>query len=78
MTPRQIQLHNHCQCSIRWNLFKGRNEPTPGLFCKRHNTWIQWLKDHEALALIDSGVQEEIYMPKKRFKPKTRDLLLRD
>jgi hypothetical protein len=73
MTPKQIRLHDRCQCSIRWKLFQGKLEPTPALFCKEHNAWIQWLKDHEALALIDSGLEEEIYIKPTRPKRKTRD-----
>jgi len=68
MTPKQIQLHNHCECSIRWKLFQGRTDPTPGLFCKQHNKWIQWLKDHEAFMLLDSGIAEEIYVPIVKVK----------
>ena len=76
MTPKNIQLHNHCECAIRWRLFRGHLDPTPGLFCVKHDAFIDWLTKEMAYLLIDSGVREEIYKPRvKSKKPKQLNVI---
>lgn len=70
MKQKNIELHNKCQCEIRWRMFKGKHKPTAGLFCKFHDVFLDWLKDEDANLLIDSGITESAYLERK--KPKTK------
>ena len=61
--------HNRCEISIRWKLFKTRTDPTPGLFCRCHGVFLDWLNDSVALDLIDNHkvpVEPWIELKKKK------------
>ena len=65
------EIHSNCEMSIRWKLFKNKTSPTPGLFCRCHNSFLDWLPESVAFDLIDNHkVIEEIYTsrPKKKKK----------
>ena len=65
--------HNRCEMSIRWKLFKTRPTPTPGLFCRCHGVFLDWLKDEVAFDLIDNHKipVEEWSEAKKKADPTT-------
>ena len=65
--------HNRCEISIRWKLFKTRTDPTPGLFCRCHGVFLDWLNDQVALDLIDNHrVPVETWIEvKKTASPQT-------
>lgn len=66
--------HKNCPVVIRYKMFGKTGIATPGLFCKCHDVFLDWLPREVASELIDSGqVQEEPYLrrPKKKNKPKT-------
>lgn len=66
------QEHQNCELSIRWKLFKNKIYPTPGLFCKCHDTFLDWLPQDIAFDLIDNHkMEEERWVDrKKKTKPK--------
>jgi hypothetical protein len=68
MRQTDIEKHNNCQCDIRWRIFSGRTEPVPGLFCRNHDAFLEWLTTKDALALIESGIQETPYIMRKKTK----------
>jgi hypothetical protein len=68
MIEKQSIKHNNCPVAIRWKMFRGKEIPTPGLYCSCHNTWLEWLSYRTACELIDSGVQEQPYMKKQKVK----------
>lgn len=68
MKQKNIELHNKCQCEIRWRMFKNKNEPTPGLFCKFHDVFLDWLSIEDATLLIDNGINEAPYLERKKPK----------
>lgn len=70
MKQKNIELHNRCQCEIRWRMFKGKDKPTAGLFCKFHDVFLDWLRDEDATLLIDSGIRESAYLERKKPKRK--------
>ena len=68
MKNKNIDLHNKCQCEIRWRQFKGKTEFTPGLFCSNHNVFLDWLSLVDANLLIDNGIKEAPYLDRKKPK----------
>lgn len=73
MRQKDIEKHDNCQCDIRWRIFSGQSEPVPGLFCRNHDAFLQWLTVTDAYALIDTGVQETPYIARtKKKKPKQK------
>ena len=50
--------HNNCPVSIRYWTCKNRYEK-PALFCKRHNSFIEWITDETANILIADGIPVE-------------------
>lgn len=70
MKQKNIELHNKCQCEIRWKQFKGKATPTAGLFCKFHDVFLDWLNDSIATELIESGISEGPYLIRKKPKRK--------
>jgi hypothetical protein len=70
MKLKNIELHNKCQCEIRWRMFKGKDKPTAGLFCKFHDVFLDWLSDDIATELINSGISEGPYLIRKKPKRK--------
>ena len=70
MKQKNIELHSLCQCEIRWRMFKGKDKPTAGLFCKFHDVFLDWLRDEDATLLIDSGIRESAYLERKKPKRK--------
>jgi hypothetical protein len=73
MKWQNIEKHNNCQCDIRYRKFSGRQEPVPGLFCRNHGTFLDWLSQSDADILISSGVQiAEYKIKKKTKKPKVK------
>jgi hypothetical protein len=68
MKQKNIDLHNCCHCEIRWRMFKGKSDPTPGLFCRNHDIFLDWLKTEDANLLIDNGIQESPYLERKKSK----------
>lgn len=72
MKLKNIDLHNQCQCEIRWKQFKNKNEPTPGLFCSFHDVFLDWLRYEDAIVLIDNGTKESPYLERKKPKKKAK------
>jgi len=70
MKLKNIDLHNRCQCEIRWKQFKNKDKPTAGLFCKFHDVFLDWLNDDIATELIESGISEGPYLIRKKPKRK--------
>jgi uncharacterized cysteine cluster protein YcgN (CxxCxxCC family) len=63
--------HKDCDLSIRWKLFKDRPTPTAGLYCIKHNQFMDWLPDDVAYKLIDENkipVHEWVEKKSKRVK----------
>lgn len=56
MKNTDYQLHQQCRCEIRYRLFSGRPAATPGLFCREHDHFLEWLTDSAARLLRDRGV----------------------
>lgn len=73
MKQIDIEKHNNCQCDIRYRKFSGRQDLVPGLFCKDHDKFLDWLPEKHAQELIASGVPVNEYTPrKKNKKPKQK------
>ena len=70
MKKENIDKHNQCQCEIRWRQFKNKSELTPGLFCQRHDVFLDWLKIEHANVLISLGTSQAPYSERKHTKPK--------
>lgn len=70
MKPTVTQAHDSCECEIRYCQFKNTSTPTPGLFCSKHDVFIDWLKDTKANKLIQLGVPVAPYTARKRSKNK--------
>jgi hypothetical protein len=70
MKQKNIELHNKCQCEIRWKQFKNKDKPTAGLFCKFHDVFLDWLSDDIATELIKGGISEGPYLIRKKPKRK--------
>ena len=68
MKSINIDLHNRCECEIRYRMFKGKTEPTPGLFCAKHDIFLDWLNPEVADELIDGGVRVGPYIDRKSAK----------
>jgi hypothetical protein len=55
-------------------MFKGKTSATPGLFCRHHDVFLDWLPFEDANYLIDQGVIKEapylVRKKPKRAKPK--------
>lgn len=68
MKQTNIDLHNFCNCEIRWRQFKGRSTATAGLFCSDHDVFLDWLKDHQADQLIQDGIKMSPYLDRKKSK----------
>jgi hypothetical protein len=68
MKQKNIELHNRCQCEIRWKQFKNKDKPTAGLFCKHHDVFLDWLRDEDATELIGGGISEGPYLIRKKPK----------
>jgi hypothetical protein len=68
MKLKNIDLHNLCQCEIRWKQFKNKDKPTAGLFCKHHDVFLDWLRDEDATLLIEGGINEGPYLIRKKPK----------
>ena len=51
-------------------MFKGKDKPTAGLFCKFHDVFLDWLSDDIATELINSGISEGPYLIRKKPKRK--------
>ena len=68
MQPKHIDRHNQCQCEIRYRYFKGKDKPTPGLFCTHHDVFLDWLKPKLADELIQNGVKVAPYLERKKSK----------
>lgn len=59
MTPKQFEQHKHCQMEIRWKEWKNQTDCVPGLYCQKHNKWIQWLTLEMAEQLIQEGIANQ-------------------
>lgn len=71
MKENLAQIHKNCEMSIRWKMFTGKSFPTPGLFCRCHDAFLDWLPENIAFDLIDNhGVIEEIYTERKKKNAK--------
>jgi hypothetical protein len=65
--------HNNCTISIRWKLYKGHNLPTPALFCKCHNKFLDWINPNIAYDLIDNHhIEVEPWEKKLSGSPKPK------
>lgn len=51
-------------------MFKGKDKPTPGLFCSNHDVFLDWLSVEDATLLIDNGLKESAYSTRKKPKRK--------
>lgn len=71
MKQQNIDRHNQCQCEIRYRSFRGKDKPTPGLFCIHHDVFLDWLRDDIATELIDNGLQVSPYLERKKPKKKS-------
>jgi len=72
MKLNNIEKHANCELSIRFKLFKGRPTPTPGLFCKAHDAFLDWLPDEVAYQLIDEDhMPVELYVERKKKRKKS-------
>ena len=72
MKPEIIEKHDSCQCEIRYLQFKGDDYLTPGLFCRYHDVFIDWLKVEKATELIQDGTSVAPYLDRKK-KKKSRE-----
>jgi hypothetical protein len=74
MKQKNIELHNKCQCELRSRHFKGKDTPTPGLFCSDHDVFLDWLSRDIADELIQHGVPVTPYheRPKRKKNRATR------
>lgn len=61
--------HSNCQLCIRYKEYKGQHRSVPGLFCKTHNVFLDWLTDSIAVDVIRLGVDVE---PWKTKQPKQK------
>lgn len=68
MKTNNIDAHDACECEIRYRQFKNKITPTPGLFCSKHDVFLDWLKDSKATELIQDGVKVAPYTPRKKSK----------
>lgn len=57
MDERTYQKHKDCDTVIIWKEFKNQSWPVPGLYCKQHLKWQQWLTVEQADELIAAGVE---------------------
>jgi hypothetical protein len=72
MKQEVMEQHLCCQLSVRWKSVKNKTTPRPGLFCKDHNTYLDWLTDQMAYELIDvDHIPVEPWVDKKKAKPQT-------
>ena len=68
MIESHAKIHENCPVAIRWKMFRGKEIPTPGLYCAAHDRFLEWLSYRTACELIDGGVQEQPYMKKQKVK----------
>jgi len=68
MKTKNIDRHNLCKCEIRYRQFTGKHELTPGLFCSKHDVFLDWLNRDIAMELIDSGIPVAPYIDRKEAK----------
>lgn len=71
MKQKNIDLHNRCQCEIRYRPFRSKPVPTPGLFCQQHDVFLDWLSQDIATELISEGVTVAPYIERKKSKTKS-------
>jgi hypothetical protein len=57
MDERTYQKHKDCDTVIIWRPFKNQSWPVPGLYCKQHLKWQQWLTVEQADQLIAEGIE---------------------
>lgn len=68
MKIENIEKHDNCECEIRYRQFRGRDYLTPGLFCRYHDVFIDWLKVDKATELIQDGIPVTPYLDRNKTK----------